>query len=699
MYSQINRQLPEKIKFSNLSLSVFPLGINIKNIKNFPIVDKNLVSFKHISIEIPFWSLFSRLKEVDMIIHQPKIVIDKTLFKKSTRPGKIGSNFSIRAIKISNGSLRYTSKKLTVILKKFNLDSVGFTNYTAYQLNSPLLKLLFPMSGKRVSVEGNLTTKFKQYQGSIKINKFFWSTRKFRIHAHGKIFKDSSMTLNTFFQGNPESILYPLLKELTISGFTYGNARISVDKNQKISVSGRFKSNTFSCSGQNFSDLQGRVTWDNISNHVHINTYFLDDQYRVNLKIDANDDDVHLIGTNMQGNSIAKVIDIYRDVPLDGIVEKADISVKNKIISGTVHLKNKTDYTPDFNIKGNFRFRYDSGRKIINFHSDRLFSEFGELSLTGEIILPLKKTDLSIHSKINEAGNINKYSLYFINLNLDPWKLKGGKGTFHLNYKRRRGNFRFNSTFRLNHFFSHLQPVDFLDSQISGENDIIKGDFNINDQFLKGRARLSINKENVRIDFVDVAGESQKILRLLGLDIDLKGPMKGEFCYIHPKQESLPQIQGHFSSKNLIGYNIHFDNIKGNLNSNLEYIHLKNLKYRCYRGDGTADILIDYVKKNFNLNGEVSRIKVNQIHPGFNGIAELRFSGQGQFNLDLIRLNYHIKDFSYYNDRQCNVSGQAHILTDFSDYDFKTIGFIHHQGQKSPFNIQLNQKNQQYSGI
>lgn len=699
MYNQINRQLPEKIKFSNLNLSIFPLTIKIKNIKNIPFADENLVSFKQISIEIPFWSLFSKAKEVDLIIHQPKIIINEGPLTAPTKSGKLGTGFSIRAVKIDNGFLRYNSNKITVFLDKFNLDSVGFPNYTAYQLNASLLKIRFPMYNEKVTVEGNLTTHFKQYTNNIKINKFSWSTRKFRIHAHGKIFRDNSMNLNTFFQGNPETILTPMLEELTISGLVYGNARITVDKKSKISVSGKFRSNSFSCSGENFSDLHGRINWDNISEHTRVSAYFLDGQYRTSLKIDGDRHTTQLIGGNMQGKSVSKVIDIYRDVPIGGMVEKADLLIKGKAISGTVQIRPKPENSPDFNFQGKIGFRYHSGKKTTHFHSDRLVSEFGTLSLTGDIITPLNQIDLTIRSRITEMGQINKYSKYFIFLDLEDWTLQRGQGLFGLEYHTSGKKIRFSSTLSVQDFICRNQPVGSLRGIISGDEETVRGSFTVGDPAVTGRASLFVKDQDLKIHFEDLRGKIEKILPLLNIDLPIYGPVRGEFRYTHPGGDPLPQVSGDFTSDQLTAYDIHFNHINGHLESNLEYVELGKLKYTCYGGTGNADIFIDYQNRKFKLAGKTKNIQVDRINSNLNGTGWISFSGEGDFNTSPLKIDYGIDDFYRFPDRVCRITGKATAKTDFSDYELITIGFAHHKEKQSPFNINLTRKGEKLSGI
>jgi hypothetical protein len=700
IFNRINQEIPGRIGFSDLSIRIFPLGFRVKNINRIPLKNRNLISFKSFSLEIPFWSLFSHSKEVTLIIENPRILFNKSLFDQTRNSTGSTAGFRIRAIKITDGELLYVSRKLTVNLMHFNLDSVQFPNYTSYQLESPFLKVAFPIEKKKVTIEGNLVTKLKQHQDEIKINQFLWSTNDFRVNAHGRIFFESKgMTLDAFVQGNPEKILRPLLEKLAISGLTYGNARITMDKNQKLSVIGRFNARNFSSGGQPFSDLQGRAAWDNVSDNLKINAYFLDRQYRTNLKIDTVGNKTKLLGFNFSGNSLSKAIDIYKDVPLGGIVEKGDILVEGKIISGTVQLKPQPDATTDFNVKGQVQFRYDLRKKQINFQSDNLAGEFGRVSLTGEVIVPEKRIDLTLQSGISEMGEVNKYSKYFIDLDISPWKLRQGKGSFSLNFKKRRSTTHFTASMDIKNFFSNGQPINQLKGTINGENETVNGTFSVSDGSLNGNASLFLQDGNIKIDFHQVNGEARKILSILDIDIPLQGPVKGDFSYTHTKGETLPLVEGNFFSDRMEAYYLHFKRFTGKLRSNLEYINLRDIKYSCYGGSGNAGMFIDFKNRNFSISGKAKDIRVKQINREFRGTGKIEFSGQGDFLSTPIKIKYQINDFYYYRDRTCNITGQANVKTDFSDFNVVTIGFVHHNKQKTPFNITLTKTADQYSGI
>lgn len=699
IFNRINQEIPGKIGFSDLSLRVFPLGIQIKNINRIHLKNKNLISFKNFSLEIPFRSLFSRSKAVTLIIERPRILFNKSLFDQTRDAASSPSGFQIRAIKITDGELLYVSRKLTVNLMHFNLESVQFPNYTAYKMESPFLKAAFPIEKKKVIVEGNLVTKFKQYQDSIKINQFFWSTGDFRLNAHGQVNFKKGMELDAFVQGNPENILHPLLEDLTISGLTYGNARITLDENQKLSVNGRFTARNFSSAGQPFSDLQGRVTWDNLSDNTQITAYFLDQPYRASLKIDGTGSRTRVQGSNLSGSSLSRVIDIYRDVPLGGIVEKGDILVDDRIVSGTVHMKPQPGPTTDFNIMGAVQFRYDLRKKQANIQASDLTGEFGRFSLAGEIIPPEDRVDLNLESGITDIGEVNKYATFFIDLDLTPWKLRQGKGIFSLNFRKNGRATYFTSSLDISNFFSNGQNIDRLKGVISGTNETVKGSFTVIDGSLTGNARLVLENGNTRIDFHRINGEAQKILSILEIGVPVKGPVRGEFAYTHSKGESLPLIEGNFSFDRMTAFDIHFDHCTGNLRSNLEYVSLMNLKYNGYGGLGDADIFIDFKKQNFNLNGKARGILVNRINRQFSGTGKIDFSGQGEFLSSPVKIQYQVDDFCYYRDRTCSIGGQANIKTDFSDIDGSTSGFIEHDHQKSPFNINLLKRGDLYSGI
>jgi len=552
---------------------------------------------------------------------------------------------------------------------------------------------------KWVTIEGEIDSNIKQQEDCFKINKFVWNTKDLKINANGKLFKDNTFIINTFLQGNPAKILAPPLERLTVKGLFYGNARISKDKNKKLTIKGKFNASTFSSGGESFSNLIGNVNWDNLNKHLRVNAFFSDNQLRASLNVDLKKDKAKIQGSNISGNKLAKMIDLYRDVPIGGRVKECDITAYKRIISGTVTLDKQNIKTSDFNLKGTIQFSYDSKKKIVDFNSDQIFTEIGEIAIQGNTRIREKRLTINIKSSVNKMEYMDKYSQYFINLDLVTWKLKGGNGRFRLKLNKKKDELAFTSSFNFANFTSHDQKIKSLKGKVNGNENLVKADFTISDNQLQGKAKMTLDDSQTKIEFSDINGESYKILRILDIDIPIQGKTNGYFSFTEKKDETPPSVKGKFKSEKLKFYGINFDRVTGNLESNLDDIKIKNLGYFCHQGKGYAEIFIDYKNEKFHLNGEVNNININQISSSFNGNAGFSFNGKGQFNKDPIRIKYHLDNLHFYKDRISTIIGQANIITDFSNYKLKTIGHLNHENGQSPFNINLNQVNSQFSGF
>ena len=161
-----------EIRFSDLHLSLFPLGLEIRNIKNFPIKDKNLLSFTGVNVYLPPTSLFMKKKAVSIEIEKPLFVFNDSLLKSKTGKNVLGSAFTINRIRIRHGELVFNGKDVQMQMLDFNLQSGIMTAGLAVRLDSPHLKVTFPVSGKPVTLEGNLTGEVHRQGDSWRINQF-----------------------------------------------------------------------------------------------------------------------------------------------------------------------------------------------------------------------------------------------------------------------------------------------------------------------------------------------------------------------------------------------------------------------------------------------------------------------------------------------------------------------------------------------
>ena len=415
VYKQINKKLPQKIKFGDLSLGIFPLGINVKNVYQFPIKDNNLVSFEKVSIQIPFFSLFSKIKTVNLYIHHPKVVFDESLLEKEQKRTALGG-FKINKVNIIDGEMFYVSPKLHVTLLKFNLLTFPRSNFTIYRLTSPHLKVVFPFSGEQVSFEGQMLTEFRRQGKNWKILKLNWQTPVAVFNINGRVYRDGRAALNAFSQGSARPVLDPLLGKLSIREFMYGNFKIKRNKEGRISVDGNLQANTFSFGGKTFKNLQGTVNWENKSKRVRVNVSFRDGDLTANARVEAKNRVVTVSIGNISAAKVTQIIDIYGVVPLGGILKKGDFIIHQGTITGTVNLvQDPAHENPrEWNAGGRAQFTYQTKTRAVYVRAPEIQSEFGKLTGVMVIVTPKQKTQLTLDFKstINESAFLDKYSTF-----------------------------------------------------------------------------------------------------------------------------------------------------------------------------------------------------------------------------------------------------------------------------------------------
>ncbi len=711
---------------SDLGFHLFPLRLSVNNVKNFIIKNDNIINFQSVILEIPFVSLFSSEKEIYITIDSPKFSFGEDIFqvlgeivKKNKQKNNNGSGIKISRFNVKKGELLFTSSNLDITLLDFDLEqSFLAEDKSLYRLSSPHLRIVQHKKKEDFKLEGNMMAEFKQQQGSWKINRFSWNTEYMKISANGRFYKDSTVSLNLGVQGSlRKPIRSNIGKRFTIKEFIYGSARIKKDKTGKISLAGQFKANDFSIHGEEFADLNGKVYWDSDDKHFRIDASCKDDQRLATLKA-VGDPARHVTSIlihNMSALKGAKIIGIEDQVLLDGIVETADFTIKPGVVAGTVTLDSNSKTTPkaeilaqkNFFIDGTAHFTYYNHRKAVKVHCDNMLAEFGRGTL--DLVVDRAQRErvrIDLKANINEAAGMNKYTDFYIGLDLNPWKLKGGHGSLALDVKRIGEHYYVDSNFIIQDFSSSAQPIETLRGQTSTKAGVTNGTFQIEDKDLTGVANLLKDHTKTRITYHDIKGESQKILKILGFSIDLSGRMAGDFVYEYTKDEDHPHVRGTFYGKRAIFYGFPFDEITGKLDTR-DYMHIKDLSCFYNSGKTTADILINYKTKNYKIDGNIKGIDLHRMHGEFAGQCDVSFSGEGNFagqkltDNDPIKVTYSSDNVSFYTDSNFAVKGDARIFTDFSNFIITpgiSGGKIVDEDNPSPFTLTFSQVDGRYSG-
>lgn len=718
--------MTDKISFSDLKLGVFPPTIKVDDLKNFNIKDENIVSFKKVSVEVPFLSLFSKIKKVNLNIHNPVILLNEKILE----PGKTAakSPFEIDRINIIDGELIFTGSRAIVNVLNFNLDSFTRSGRAMYRVRSPHLKVIFPI-GKRIDllsipdlenvdekmkvriikIEGDMICEFRRQPTSWKISRFLWNTADFRVDVNGRVFKNGTISLNASLHGTPEKILYPILRNLNIQGYMEGSAKIKRRKKETLFIEGDVRYNTFSVGKEEFNNLRGTVKWDSRDKQVRIDALFNDFLLETYLKVYSRPSVTRFEAGNISSERITKVIKINGPVPLGSIIKQSDIKIERGIISGTVTLEQQPGPTEPpglespgdtlFNLGGQVTFRYNSKKKAVTFSAADVKAEFGTAPLLEGEVDPTKRTNLrlKVRGNITDIGKLNKYTDYYINLDLEPWKLEKGRGTLTLDLEKINKKFFVESDLKIDNFFSVNQPIDSLTGHISTKNSLTSATLHFLDSKLKGRAELFVGKDYYTIDFKDIEGESQKILKILEVDLFLSGWMRGNFHLKKTGSDDTPVVTGRFRADRINFYDYIFDDVNGDLEYR-GHTQIKNLTARYNDGKGKADFFVDYENELYDLEGEIKGININRLNPEFYGRGDIAFKGSGVFDHNPITLEYNSGDIHFYEDRAFNVKGTGKIFTNFSDFRLEARGDLLNEISTSPFTFRLNRKGDDYTG-
>jgi hypothetical protein len=401
------------------------------------------------------------------------------------------------------------------------------------------------------------------------------------------------------------------------------------------------------------------------------------------------------------------MVKISKTVPIGSVLVEGNVRIKKKKISGTIKLaQSKITEDRQFNLGGLVEFSYIIN-KTLKLKAANIATEFGSCSLTSDVVFGNnKKLILNAKANVTETGSVQKYSSYYIGLNLDAWKLKKGTGTVNLSVENRKKSLFSRTEFKIRDFTSAGQRIDYLEGFVISKNGVTTGTFDVKDKTLSGKAESYSDKHVNRIKFYDVNGESRKALTILGFDIDLAGPMKGAFTFELRPGEKYPLVRGRFTGERVNFYGFDFDDVKGDLESR-DYVSIKNLECLYKGGKGNIDFFADFYKYKYKINGSINQIDINKMHGEFNGLGDISFSGEGSFgnkrllDNDPINVTYKSDNVSFYKDHVFRVRGDAGIFTDFSDFMIKPGergGEIIYKIMPSPFSVEFNRIRGKYSG-
>lgn len=623
--------------------------------------------------------------------------MDKNLFAKSS--GKKQSSsllkiFNLEQIKIKNGRIFFKNKKITFKLKKLNLNSVRNEDKIIYYFITPLFETELQIRKDIVKYYGRLSGKLLQEKNKIELSSAYWRTKDFNIKINGNISGDDGISLAANFSGNPDKILYPILKKLNLSGFITSRISVQKKKGEELKLKARFKARSFFIGKEKFNNLRGEGSWNSRDKKINIKAYVLANQNRSYFTVNTEGKKTFVKIKNIPSEKTAKLVSVYKSVPFGGTIETGTIEISKENISGEVLLKNNTDNENEFNVDGLLDFNLLKKEKLINFESQRLKTEFGELAVKGQFGSKTKNINIRTSAKIMAMDGLNKYLNFFIKLDLSQWNLKQGTGFFSLRYKKDFDQTVFDAQFLGKDFFTNTKTIDSLSVNIKKNNDIIYGNMEITDSLIKAKGKIKIDKNRTIFDFSNVNGKSEKIFKILNIPSPTKGNIYGSCKYIYSKEQKNTTINGRIKSSELYLADFKFLDLSCFFESDIKTLSLKNVKYSFKDGRGDAEIFFDFPLSKYNLSGTLKGIALNKIDSLFSGLSgngNIDFKGSGKLNIDPIKIKYIFPESSYYKNRKFSFKGDGKIFTNFQDFNLSTSGEIYNTDFKS-----INQKLKNY---
>jgi len=705
-YYVYTRVLKQKIKYEQFEIGIFPLAILIDDLKEFSIKNKNIISVQKVSAELPFFSLFSKIKEINFKIYQPRIILDESLLKKNKNSveSDFFKNFKIGKIDIIDGELIFNSPGFSGNLVKFNLKSFQLDQVNFYRFKSSFFRVGVSLGKEMVSVGGELVAEVKEELNYWKINRFYWDTPYLKLNINGKVTRDSRFDLNAYIQGSLQQFLDPLLGKLSVRENMHLSARIKKDKEGLIAANGNIDFTMFTFGGERFDELKGTVEWDNVNKRIQLDLGFHDEKYPTKVQLQIANKIIRLEGEKVSAEKITRIVAIDDIVPVGGSIEKFRLKIHGKEFTGRAllgfnpHSIEKTK----FNVAGELEFFYHSGDKLVRFTSPSLKSEFGQIFNLKGVSDPTKEPRLTLrlNATIEDAAYLDKYTTFFIDFPLNTWALSRGAGILDLDLKRIEKNFQVQCDFNIRDMYSGVEKIQSLAGHIESKSKLTTGTLSIDDPNLTCKMVLSLDKrikKDYHIYFNNVRGESSKIMNILGYDLSLYGPVKGDFVFSNVEGMPHMEVDGAFQSPGLNLYDFIFEDISGTLKYSSS-ISLKNLSYKYLTGTGSGNVFIDFKEKQFNIDTRIKDIDLNRLNSQFKGVSDLTLKGKGTFMIDPVKVTYSTGDIHFYRDRSFKVKGDGNIFTNFSDFQFETKGSLINKNSLSPYSIKLNKEEKKFSG-
>jgi hypothetical protein len=610
------------------------------------------------------------------------------------------SGFTIKHINLRHGEIRFKDGDISMLLVDFDLRSGPLSEGLVFKLNSPHLKIIFPLNGEAVTLEGNLNGEFRHLGTSWKINQLLWQTRDIHFNLNGRVLKDGSFYMNVSAQGDPENILRPLMSELAVKGLTNVMAKVVKNVKNKVQIKADFNSPNCSIMENSAANVSGNMSWNSVSQDFALETVFDTPLTRGWVQVGNKNRETDIIIHDIPAAYLANVLSVSRDAPLAGIVRSGRIKINANFIDGQADL----DATParplslPFVAKGSLEFRRDKKKKQTVFSGRELQFSSGQVNISGQVDSAMKTVDVKINATLKNVETIPAYSAYYLKIDLLPWKLTRGTGVFSLELNVKKGKKHGRSQFAIQNFMANGQAVDSMRGDIRIGPLSTQGDFNISAPDLRALAKLDIDELKTTIDIREIRGEAGTILKILNNRAALSGKISGAFIYRLGRPPERPLLQGRFQAPRLQVMGYPLDQVSGNMRTDMSHIELSGLEFGFKGGNARAAVAIDFRQRKFDVSGRIEHIDIKRLGGKFGGQADIEVNGRGEFMKDPLELSFRLDDFYLYPDRKFSVNGKASAMTDFSDFTVTGSGELLNPAGVSPMTIGIERRNSRLTG-
>ncbi|MCP2604638.1 translocation/assembly module TamB domain-containing protein [Candidatus Aminicenantes bacterium AH-873-B07] len=639
---QIKSQIGKSLKYSSISLNVFPPQLIIHR----PSTSKNGIYFSAEKLIINFL-LQSLLKE-----KQIEIFIEKPLIKFS--PNKVsragGKGFflplTIKRGIIYKGKIQFENNEMNISSLETNIffTQRGDNFFIIFKAN----KYLFSLPNKKINLNGkiNLIADIKGRKIEIKKLKFFGKDFWFNINGEIENISSPVLRFETFYRLDASIIKNFLSLPFSIKGGIEGSGILKKEK--YISYKGKIFWNNLIFENSEIGKTFGTINFSSLKG-TKLDLWFDNKKSFLALKILSN----YIKGEFKNFN----LKPILNWLSLGWPVKSpswGNFEIKNKRLRAHFEFKDESFLFVNnkFPLNGKLDLEWN-GKRLIRLSSSKLISSFGSFSLSGVLIIG-DKMDIEINAKIKNIEQTNNFINSLLNQSIDLSQIEG-KGNMNIkiygNYSKPKISSFFN--------FHNVKIYDFDFSEVEGEiiykNELL-GEAIIRDNHFKGIVTINITKEKTFLNINLENGNINKIISDLKLSLPINGKISGKIFIIKENEKLSCEIA--FYSNYLEIFKKQIRNIQGIFRWSNQEISFPSFKFNFNGGNILGELYFSPLTKEVNLNILGKDIDISPFSIFLKGKLSFSIKGNSKVENGMILGNFTLNDFSYFSYPKRKIKGR-----------------------------------------